>query len=434
MTNSQNEFDTIVVGAGQAGIAMSEHLTKMKIPHLILEKNRIAEAWRSRRWDSLVANGPCWHDRFPGMPFDADPDTFVHHDRVADYFERYATSFNAPIRTGVEVSKVVRHRSQAGFIVESTAGTFEAKRIVVATGPFQKAIIPSIAPENSTVHQIHSDQYKNPNQLPQGAILVVGSGSSGVQIADDLNRTGRRVFLSVGPHERPPRRYRNRDNVWWLGVLGGWDVVKNDHTPLKGLAVSGAKGGQSIDFKRLAQQGITLLGMTKEFHDKEATFQNDLLESVQQGEAAYLKFLDAADAYIESNKLDLPEEPDARQLLPDPECMINPVLKLNLNQENISTIIWASGFGLDYQWLQVDAFDEHGRPSHRLGVSKEPGVYFLGLPYLSGRASSFIWGVWHDAKHIADHISIQRHYLQYKSPADHEPLTTSVHDSIVSCK
>jgi len=418
MTGSQNKFDTIVVGAGQAGIAMSEHLTKMGIPHLILEKSRIAEAWRSRRWDSLVANGPCWHDRFPGMPLDADPDTFVHHDRVADYFEKYATSFNAPIRTGVEVSNVVRHPSHAGFMVESTAGTFEARRVVVATGPFQKAIIPSIAPKHSPVHQIHSDQYKNPQQLPQGAVLVVGSGSSGVQIADELNRAGRQVFLSVGPHERPPRRYRNRDNVWWLGVLGGWDVVKTDHAPLKGLAVSGAHGGQSIDFKKLAQQGITLLGMTREFRDNEVTFHNDLVDTIHQGETAYLKFLDAADAYIARNGLDLPQEPEARQLLPDPECMTNPVMTLDLNQENINTIIWASGFGQDYGWLQVDAFDQQGRPSHRLGVSKEPGIYFLGLPYLSGRGSSFIWGVWHDAKHIADHISIQRHYLRYKSEPD----------------
>lgn len=415
MTVNQTKFDTIVIGAGQAGVAMSEHLTKQGISHLVLEKNRIAEAWRTRRWDSLVANGPCWHDSFPNMKFNADQDSFIHHDQVADYFEQYAKKFNAPIRTGVEVKKVIRNPSSAGFLVETSTDIFQTKRVVVATGPFQKAIIPSIAPKDSQRYQIHSDQYRNPDQLPEGAVMVIGSGSSGVQIADELNRAGKKVFLSVGPHERPPRMYRNRDNVWWLGVLGGWDKVKTDHSPLKGLAVSGARGGISIDFKQLAQEGITLLGMTKEFNQHQVHLQNDLAETIREGELAYLKFLDEADAYIERNGLDLPPEPQARQLLAEPDCMRNPILTLDLEQENINTIIWASGFGLDYSWLQVNAFDEYGRPNHNRGVSKEPGVYFLGLPYLTGRGSSFIWGVWHDAKNIADHISIQRNYLLYKN-------------------
>lgn len=418
MTIDKMKVDTLVVGAGQAGVAMSEHLTNLDISHVVLEKNRIAEAWRTRRWDSLVANGPCWHDRFPNMAFDANPDAFVPHDQVADYMEQYAQKFNAPIHTGVEVKRAIRLADRPGFIIETSEGTIEAQRIVAATGAFQTAIIPSVAPKDDHLYQIHSDQYKNPAQLPEGAVLVVGSGSSGVQIADELNRAGKKVYLSVGQHERPPRRYRQRDNVWWLGVLGGWDAVKNPDAPLKGLAVSGAHGGVNIDFKALANQGITLVGMTDKFTDGKVMFKSDLADNIHQGEQNYLKFLDDADAYIARNHLDLPEEPEARVMLSDPECVAHPITSLDLAKENITAIIWACGFGYDYSWLEVNTFDAKGYPIHRQGISNERGVYFLGLPYLAGRGSSFIWGVWHDAKHIADHIDIQRKYHDYQGKAE----------------
>ncbi len=414
----QKHVDTVVVGAGQAGIAMSEHLTQLGISHVVLEKHRIAEAWRSRRWDSLVANGPCWHDRFPNMAFDADPESFVHHEQVAHYFEHYAKQFNAPIHTGIEVYKAYKHQHHLGFVVETSAGTLYSQRIVAATGAFQKAVMPAAAPVQPNFYQIHSDQYRNPAQLPAGAVLVIGSGASGVQIADELNRAGRNVYLSVGPHERPPRRYRHRDNVWWLGVLGGWDFMKTDQTPLKGLAVTGARGGVSIDFRVLAEQGITLLGMTKAFEHDHVYFQPDLASNIYAGDQSLFHFLDQADCYVTRNGLDLPEEPLARQLRRDPECVTEPILHLNLPEANIQTVIWASGYRCDFSWLQVNAFDAQGQPQHKLGISSERGVYFLGLPYLSGRGSSFIWGVWHDAQYIAQHIRIQQAYLDYQHPYD----------------
>lgn len=416
MKKFDNHFyvDTVVVGAGQAGVAMSEHLSALGISHIVLEKHRIAEAWRTRRWDSLVANGPCWHDRFPNMEFEANQDSFVHHDKVADYFEQYAARFNAPIHTGVEVIRVTKNVGKTGFVVETSAGTIFSERVVSATGAFQKAVIPSIAPQAPSFYQIHSDQYKNPQQLPEGAVLVIGSGSSGVQIADELNRAGKKVYLSVGQHERPPRRYRQRDNVWWLGVLGGWDYMKTDKGPLKGLAVSGAHGGINIDFRGLAQQGITLVGMTKSFTEEKIYFQDDLKANLEAGDKALIAFLDEADAYIERNGLDLPEEPELRTLLPDPECVTQPLLSLDIQKDNIAVVIWASGFSYDYSWLQVNALDEKGLPIHKQGISPERGIYFVGLPYLTGRGSSFIWGVWHDAKHIAEHIDIQRKYMEYR--------------------
>lgn len=410
------KIDTLVVGGGQAGLAMSEHLSALNVPHLVLERDRIAERWRTGRWDSLVTNGPAWHDRFPGLKFDdVDPDAFPGKERVADYFETYAERIKAPVRTGVEVESVERNVGRLGFTIQTSAGVIVADRVVAATGPFQVPAIPPIAPKDGNLTQIHSSDYRNPERLPDGGVLVVGAGSSGVQIADELQRAGRKVYLSVGPHHRPPRSYRNRDFVWWLGVLGEWDAESTrpgeEHVT---IAVSGAYGGHTVDFRRLANQGLVLTGLTKSFRDGKVTFEPDLAENIARGDKSYLELLDAADAFVLQNGLDLPEEPDARHFPADPECLTKPILELDLAEAGITSIIWATGFVHDFSWLQVNAFDEKGNPQHRRGVSSEPGVYFLGLPFLSSRGSSFIWGVWHDAKRIADHIATQRKYLAYR--------------------
>lgn len=435
MTTETIKIDTLIVGAGQAGVAMSEHLSKLGVPHLVLERNRIAERWRTGRWDSLVANGPAWHDRFPGMEFDdLSPDGFAPKERVADYFEAYAKKFNAPVRTGVDVLKVERNVGRPGFTVETSEGVIEANRVVAATGPFQRPVIPPIAPKDAPFTQIHSAEYRNPQQLPEGAVLVVGAGSSGVQIADELQGAGKKVYLSVGAHDRPPRAYRNRDFCWWLGVLGEWDQAAmkpgREHVT---IAVSGAHGGRTVDFRGLAHRGMTLVGLTQSFNGAVATFQRNLAENLARGDDNYKALLDAADAYIERNGLDLPEEPEARHTFPDPDCVTNPILELDLVKAGVTSIIWATGFATDYSWLKVNAFDDNGKPQHQRGVSSEPGVYFLGLPWQSRRGSSFIWGVWHDAKYVADHIAIQRSYLDYRDAdqraADTAPLA---HKTIVS--
>lgn len=419
---STEKIEALVVGGGQAGLAMSEHLSAGGVPHLVLERHRIAERWRSERWDSLVANGPAWHDRFPGMEFsDLDPEAFAPKERVADYFVAYAERIAAPVRCGVEVKIAQRNVGRPGFRVETSEGAIEAAYVVAATGPFQRPVMPAIVPEDAGVLQIHSNAYRNPEQLPEGAVLVVGAGSSGVQIADELLRSGKRVYLSVGPHDRPPRSYRGRDFVWWLGVLGKWDAdaVESGMEHVT-IAVSGAYGGRTVDFRRLAAQGMTLVGRTDSFKDGAVRFAADLADNLARGDANYLSVLDEADAYVARNGLDLPEEPAARQIEPDPPCVTDPVRELDLAAAGITSIVWATGFALDFGWLQVDAFDADGRPKHRRGISAEPGIYFLGLPWLSRRASSFIWGVWHDAKYLADHIATQRKYLAYRTPARRE--------------
>ncbi len=416
------KIEVLVVGAGQAGLAMSEHLSNCGMPHLVLERYRIAERWRSERWDSLVANGPAWHDRFPGMEFsDMDPDAFAPKERIADYFVAYAKQIAAPIRCGVEVKQVRRNVGRPGFRVETSQGVIDATNVIAATGAFQRPVLPTIVPEGAKIMQLHSSAYRNPARLPGGAVLVVGAGSSGVQIADELLRAGRRVFLSVGPHDRPPRSYRGRDFVWWLGVLGKWDAEAagpgTDHVT---ISVSGARGGHTVDFRRLAAQGMTLVGRAESCRGGVMSFAQDLADNLAHGDANYLSVLNEADAYVSRNGLDLPEEPDARNVEPDPRCVSEPILELDLEAAGITSIVWATGFARDYRWLQVDTFDENGKPAHRRGVAAEPGIYFLGLPWQSRRGSSFIWGVWHDAKYLADHISKQRTYLAYRASAKHK--------------
>jgi putative flavoprotein involved in K+ transport len=279
---------------------------------------------------------------------------------------------------------------------------------VAATGPFQVPVIPPVVPNIANLSQIHSTDYKHPEQLAEGAVLVVGAGSSGSQIADELSRSGRKVYLSVGAHDRPPRSYRGKDFVWWLGVLGKWQMK----TPPAGrehvtIAVSGAYGGNTVDFRKFASRGINLLGMTKEFKDGKLSFAPDLAENIREGDANYLSLLEEADAYLATNGIDLPPEEEAKIIGPDPDAMKNPILELNLAEVGITTIIWATGFVQDFNWLKVDTFDENGKPNHYKGVAKEPGIYFLGLPWLSMRGSSFIWGVWEDAKYLASHIAKQ---------------------------
>ena len=312
---SVEEVEVLVVGAGQAGVAASEHLTGAAIPHLVLERARIAERWRTGRWDALVANGPAWHDRFPGMEFPGDPEGFPGKDEVADYFVAYAARIKAPIRCGVEVTRVRRNPTGPGFRVETSHGAVLARQVISATGPFQRPLMPAMVPAqfaaSAGITQIHSAAYRNPGQLPPGAVLVVGAGSSGAQIAEELLLAGRRVTLSVGPHGRPPRRYRGRDFVWWLGVLNKWDAEAPPDTEHVTIAVSGAGagGGNQFDVMMIGMFETPQFGAQGLLTDltplatADATYQlDDILPSVRGGLSADGK-LYAAPFYAESSFL-----------------------------------------------------------------------------------------------------------------------------------
>lgn len=413
--------EVVIIGGGQAGIAMSEHLQDRGVLHIVLERDRVAEAWRTKRWDSLVANGPAWHDKFPTQDFEhTHPDGFATKDEVAEYFQTLVERKGLPVRTGVTVETVTEREGAPGFLVETDAGDIAARFVVAATGPFQKPNVPDVIPASAGLTQMHSSSYRNPGQLDEGAVLVVGAGSSGVQIAAEIQKSGRKVYLAVGPHDRPPRAYRNRDFCWWLGVLGKWDLaappVGADHVT---IAVSGAEGGHTVDFRDLAASGMTLLGRAESFADGKLQVRDDLAANIARGDENYLSLLREADEYVERNGLDLPEEPEAHVLGPEPECVSNPVRELDLAEAGVTTVIWATGYGVDYSWLQVDGvLNERGWPVQQRGVTPVPGLYYLGLPWLSRRGSSFIWGVWHDAKYLADQIEIQRMYRDYAPSTD----------------
>jgi putative flavoprotein involved in K+ transport len=400
------KVETLIVGGGQAGLAMSGQLRRRGLPHLVLERHRIAERWRSERWDGLHANGPAWHDRLPGLPIaGVDPDGFAPRDTMVAYFESFAETIAAPVRAGVAVTALHAKPDASGFVAETSSGPIEAVNVVAATGPFQRPVVPPLVPSGDAILQIHSAAYRNPDRLPAGAVLVIGGGSSGAQIADELSRAGRRVYLSIGKHQRPPRRYRGRDFCWWLGVLGLWDAPRDPAAKHVTIAVSGAYGGHSIDFRRLAARGVTLLGRATGCDSVTLRFAPDLAANLAEGDASYLALLDAADAYVAREGLDLPEEPEARRPEPDPPCVSEPVLALDLREAGITSIVWATGYALDFGWLQAGAFDDRGAPLHRRGVTDVPGLYFLGLSWLSRRASAFIFGVEHDAAHLAEHIA-----------------------------
>lgn len=395
---------TLVIGGGQAGIAMSAHLQKHGMAHVVLERARIAERWRTERWDSLVANGPAWHDRFPEADFDdVAPDAFPTKDRVAAYFQAFAETRALPVRTGVTVTRLWRVAD--GFRASTSEGEVAAQTVVVATGPFQRPLIPTLV-EDPAITQLHSSAYRNPDVLPKGAVLVVGAGSSGAQIAEELARAGRRVFLSIGPHDRPPRRYRGQDFVWWLGRLGKWDMkAPTPGTEHVTISVSGAYGGHTMDFRRLAGLGVILLGRAGACRKGVLDLAPDLARNIADGDRNYLSVLDEADAYAAAHGLDLPKEPAARDFLPLPASVTDPVLRLDLRAEGITSIVWATGFKPDFGWIDIDIFQPDGRPRHIDGITTLPGLCFIGLPWLSCRGSAFIWGAWRDAERLAAHIA-----------------------------
>ena len=396
------DIETLIIGGGQAGLTMSHALSKRGRPHLVLERGRIAERWRSERWDGLHFQTPNALVRLPDFPLISDaPDGYATGAEIAAYLDAYAAFIRAPIRCGVSVTAL-----RPGFVAETSAGLFRAANVVVATGPFQTPIIPSLLPETSSILQLHASAYKAPSALPEGAVLVVGAGASGAQIADELLRSGRRVFLSVGKHKRAPRRYRGQDHVWWW-IETGMDQTPPERRPADRSPIvhTGAYGGYTMDFRNFARQGMVLLGRAQAAVDGVMGFAPDLLENLAFGDAGYVRFMDFVDAHIASNGLSFPRDPEARVISATPASLEQPIRSLDLRADGIGTVIWATGYGLDFGWIDLPVLDAGGMPVHRLGVTAVPGLYFLGLPFLSKLSSVFLFGVGDDAARLAGVIA-----------------------------
>jgi putative flavoprotein involved in K+ transport len=396
-------IDTLVIGGGQAGLVMSYRLKQRGIAHLVLERARIAERWRSERWDGLKFQFPNWSVRLPDFPFPyTEPDAFATSGEIVNFIDAFAEFVAPPIRCGVEVTRL--SRGDSTFIAETADGSIEARNVVVATGPYQRALMPDLLRDHP-VFQIHASRYQNPDQLPSGAVLVAGAGASGAQIADELNRAGRRVYLAVGEHTRMPRRYRGQDLTWWFGALGLFDMTPEQRTARVNPSITGAYGGYTIDFRRFAADGITLLGRVAAAHDGVLDIAADLAENLANGDTSYATFLDMMDTRVERHGLNLPDDPAARATLADPLCVTAPVRRLDLGEAGIGAVIWATGYGVDFGWIDIPVLDAHGEPRHRNGITNTPGLYFLGLPFLSKLSSAFLSGVGDDAAVLADHIA-----------------------------
>jgi putative flavoprotein involved in K+ transport len=398
---------TLIIGGGQAGLVMSHRLKQRGLKHLVIERHRIAERWRSERWDGLRFQFPNWSVRLPDFPFPhTDPDGFATSREIVDFISAYADFIAAPIRCGVAVTALRRRDGGSGLIAETSDGSIEADNVVVATGPYQSPVLPALLRDDVNLFQVHASRYLNPDQLPPGAVLVIGAGASGSQIAEELLRAGRRVYLSVGRHTRLPRRYRGRDLIWWLSAMGIDQTAVEQRGPSRLLPlITGAYGGHTIDFRRFAADGVTLLGRVKAAHDGIVDLAPDLAESLANGDAMYASFLDRVDAHIEHHALAMPQDPAARAMLSDPSCVTEPLRRLDISADGIGAVIWATGYGVDFSWIDVPVLDARGEPVHRRGVTEVPGLYFLGLQWLSKMSSSFLSGVGDDAADLADYIA-----------------------------
>jgi putative flavoprotein involved in K+ transport len=397
--------DTIVVGAGQAGLSTSYHLTRRGREHVVLERGQIAHTWRTKRWDGFYLNTPKWTQQLPGHEYRGpEPDAFASLDEAIAYIDEYAAAISAPVRTGVAVSSI---RVAGGMLeVEANEEVLYAQDVVVATGAYPEPTPTRLAAAVSDdVFQLHTSEYRNPDQLPAGAILIVGGGQSGCQIADELIRAGRRIHLSVGRCPWIPRRYRDREIVRWLVDTGFTDqTVDTLPSPAARLAcnppVSGNDGGHDCHPRWLEARGAILLGRLLDVRDHTVVVAPDLEESLAFGEHVRMDLLAMIDGYIAEHGLDSPEDEPS-----DPPPRIRPIEELDLREAGITTILWSNGYRPAFHWIDVALFDEYGWPIQDRGVTACPGLYFVGLHWLHKRKSSLLFGVGEDAEHVVSHIA-----------------------------
>lgn len=406
----QEQHDVVVIGGGQAGLVMSALLQQRGLDHIVLERNRIGERWRTERWDSLRFQFPNWSLRMPGYCYaGTDPDGFAHYREILALLQRYAVTIRAPVREQTEVVGLAE--ADGGFILSLRDGGIRTRRVVVATGPFQRPCVPQLSrgiPRG--VLQIDATHYRSPAALPPGGVLVVGSGASGAQIADELVRAGRHVYLSVSRHRRAPRRFRGKDVFWWLDKLGRFDQTV-DTLPAgrwpPSTVITGVNGGYDVDLRELVAEGLQVIGRVIGAADTDGmvAIRPDANQILDEADAAYAGFVSAARAWTEAEgEHDLAEEEDR---VPSRGRSVEEATSLGLTKADVRTIIWASGYAYDYGWLTCPVLDADGRPAQQRGVSSRPGLYFLGLHWMHTFKSGLLAGVGSDAAHILDDMTRQ---------------------------
>ena len=401
------QVDTIIVGGGQGGLSTSYHLTQLGREHLILEQaDKVAEVWRNR-WDSFTLITPNWMTRLPGAEYQGDdPDGFMARDDLVAYFEEYIKRFELPIRYGIRVTSI--EPSEAGYLIKTNKSDYEAANVVVAMGLHQQSKMPLFSTNfPSEIYQIHSSEYRNPDTLPVGPVVVVGSAQSGCQIAEELYQSGRKVYLSVSSAGRIPRRYRGKDITSWMTDIGFFDrTVDKLPSPQDKFAASaqgtGKDGGHTINLHQFAKDGVVLLGRIQSVQEDRIVLTPDLKENLAKGDKFEAFMVKEIDNYIERKGLDAPLDP-----LPELRDGYNSeeILELDLQSAGIKNVIWATGYKFDFSLVKPPAFDDDGYPVQKRGASEFPGLYFIGLPFLHTSKSGLLAGVGDDAANVVSAIS-----------------------------
>jgi putative flavoprotein involved in K+ transport len=404
-------IDTLVIGAGQAGLAVSRCLTEASVEHVLLERGALAQRWRTERWDSLRLLTPNWATRLPGWEYRGDdPAGFMTAGQLVTHFERYAHSFDAPVCTGAAVQSVRRRDGGDGFEVRTTDAGWRARHVIIATGWCDRPRLPVAAYGlRAGITSLTPSTYRNPGQLPDGGVLVVGASASGVQIADELQRAGRSVVLAAGRHSRLPRSYRGLDSWWWLDRLGTFahtiDEVADPHEARweGSLQLVGSPERRDVDLASLQRRGVRLAGRLARIDGHRAVFDRDLAATTSAADERLHRLLADIDRHILDCGLQSEVLPPER---PRPVSLGRQQLEhLHLRRAGITSIVWATGFTRRYPWLEVPVLDGRGEIRQRRGVTPVPGLYVLGQRFQHRRDANFIDGVRHDAAFVTQHLT-----------------------------
>ena len=403
------EIDTLIIGGGQAGLATSYYLTRQGHRHIVLEQSeKPAAMWRNGSWDSFTLVTPNWAFKMPGANNNAaERDAFMPRHKVIEFFENYAITFGLPVRYKTQVISVTQ-TADGTYRTQTNLNDYESRNVVVATGFFHQPKIPGFSSNLSLdIHQLHSSHYRNPKSLPNGSVLVVGSGQSGCQIAEELLRSGRKVFLSTGRAGRAPRHYRGKDIIEWLEIAGFFNLTPEQLPPGMGKFdgiphLSGKDGGHTINLHAFARDGMTLLGHVRGAKHNTILVAPDLYDNLETVDNFERDATAMIDGYIEAHGLDAPAE--MLEQLRNGYAQTD-ITELDLNKGEVSTIIWATGYTFDYTMVKLPVFDQDGFPIQTSGVTKYPGLYFAGIPWMPSERTGFLLGVGESASHIASQIA-----------------------------